>query len=360
MANPYEVWDTRRSLGVYRDVEPAYQYWTPWFTNQVNSEEEYIDFEKLPAQRPILAPFVMPMGRGKPVYRDQVTAMRVRPAYVKVEDTIDPLMPLRKRAGIDSPFLDENQLSPEQRINAIRTQMTIAHVQSIQRTWDWMAARAIIDGQVTVSGEGYPETLVDFRRDASHTVVLTSGNRWGDSGVSIFDFLQEQVDKMVGAEFGAVPTRLTMGGGVWAVLRKDPEFEKHMDTRFRGERATIERGLVSGEKVFKVGDMTIGGESGQIIELWVNNDTYIDAETGATARYLENNAIVLTGTPDSVNGYRCFGRIIDRRAGYRPIPIFPRNYLTGNDPEVEKLSHKSSPLMVPLNPNATLKATVVA
>jgi hypothetical protein len=326
----------------------------------VNSEEEYIDFGKLPSQRKAVAPFVMPMGRGRPVYEDREIVSRVKPAYVKVEDTIDPLMPLRKRAAIDVSYVDEETLTPMQRLNLIRTQMTISHVNSIQRRWDWLAAKAIIDGQVTLTGEDYPTTVVDFRRNANQTVVLTAGNRWGDSGISIFDFLQEQVDKMVDAEFGAVPTRITMGGKVWAVLRKDAEFKEHMDTNYREPRATVERGLVSGDKVFKVGEMTIGGNSGQTIELWVNNDTYYDIESGTEERYLESNAIVMTGSAEALNGYRCFGRIIDRRAEYRPLPIFPRNYLTGNDPEVEKLSHKSAPLMVPINPNATLKATVVA
>ena len=59
-------------------------------------------------------------------------------------------------------------------------------------------------------------------------------------------------------------------------------------------------------------------------------------------------------------GYRCFGAIIDPTASYQPIPIYPRNWMDDKaDPVVETLLMQSAPLMVPVNPNATLKATVV-
>lgn len=362
MPNPYEIWDTRTSLGVFRDVDPVYQYWTPWFGNQINSESEYIEFDKLPVRNRRLAAFTMPLSRGKPVYDDKVEVFRLKPAYVKVEDVVDELMPLRKRAGIDSPILDVERLSPMQRLALIKTQITIEHVQAIQRTWDWLAAKAIIDGKVTLSGENYPTTLVDFQRAANHTIVLGVGERFGDTDVSIVDFFQLVIDRMTDAPFGAVPTRATMGGAVWAKMRKDSEFLDHLDTQKRGSsNITFERDLVPGEKIFKVGEMLIGGNSGQVIELWVNNETYLDPNTGVQTRYLDATDIVFTGTADAVMGYRCFGRIIDRAANYEPLPIFPRNWLDENsDPVTEFMSHKSAPLMVPINPNATLKATVVA
>lgn len=59
-------------------------------------------------------------------------------------------------------------------------------------------------------------------------------------------------------------------------------------------------------------------------------------------------------------GYRCFGAIIDPYAQYQSLEIFPRGWMEQGDPAVEYMLWQSAPLMVPINPNATLKATVVA
>jgi hypothetical protein len=359
---PFELWETSRFLGVFRAVEADPLYWMNWFQNEIRSDDEYIDFEKMPIEGRKLAPFVLPLGKGASIFDDKATHFRFKPAYVKLEDRVDPLMPLTRRVGIDADATQPVKLSPMERLDLIKAAMTATHVRGIRRTWNYMAAVALRDGQITLSGKDYPTTLVDFRRDASHTITLGAGDRLGDSGVSSVDFFQMVLDTMTSSEFGAVPTRATMGGGVWAVLRKDEEFMKHMDTNLSGGNIRIERGLVpgAGEKVFKVGEMTIGGSSGQVIELWVDNSTFQHPETGVESRYIGSHQIVFTGSPEAVNGYRAFGRIIDRAADYEPLPIFPKNWVQQGDVDVEHISHKSAPLMVPFNANSTALANAVA
>lgn len=359
MANPYELWDTRKSLGVFRDLKSSPSYWLDlFFPNSITSTEEYIDFEKLPVAGRKLAPFVRPLGTGKPVYSDNGTGFRFKPAYVKVKDVIDPQMPLVKRPGIDTSILGESRITAMQRRELIRLAMTAQHVASIQRRWEWLAARAIIDAAVTISGEEYPAVQLDFRRAANHSVTKTSGTYWGTAGVSIFDDIQSYCDRMFNAEFGAFPSRLTIGSKVWSIVRKDSEFMEHMDTTYRGGAATIERGVIVSDKVVKVGELRVGGGSGANIEIWLYNDTY--EENGVEVPFMSATDIVLTGTAERINGYQCFGAIIDPYAQYQALPIFPRNYMTQDDPAVEWLLHQSAPLMVPINPNATLRATVCA
>lgn len=361
MTAPYELWNTRRSLGVMREVEPAFTYWQDiGFGYQLNSTSEWIDFEKLPIVGRKLAPFVRPLGSGKPLYNDSARAFRFKPAYTKVKEVIDPLMPLVKRPGIDASMLDEVSMDPNRRRDLIRAAMTVQAVNAIERRREWMAAKAIIDGRYTVSGEEYPAVLIDFLRAANHTVVLGAGNRWGDTGISIFDSIQVLADRMFNAEFGGFPTRLTITPKVWNVMRKDEEFMKHMDRQLRGEAATITRGLISADKVIKVGEMMVGGSSGANIEIWLYRDTYLDETTGLEVPFLEDGAVVLTGSRDRIQGYRCFGAIIDPYARYQALEIFPRNWMEQGDPAVEYMLWQSAPLMVPVNPNATLKAIVVA
>lgn len=357
----YELWETNDFLGVYRDIQSDPMYWTQWFQNETLSDDEWIDFEKMPIRNRTIAPFVLPMGRGKSVYSDTGTAYRFKPAYAKVEDRIDPLMPLTRRVGID-PNASQmmSRVTPAQRLNLIRAAISQQHVDSINRLFNYMAAVSLRDGKITLTGPEYPTVEVNFQRAANHTVTLASGSRFGDSGVSIVDFFQLVLDRMTNAQFGAVPVRATMGGGVWNVIRKDPEFQKQMDLNFRGANITIERALVSGETVFKVGEMGVGGVSGQIIELWVDNSTYNDPTTGAATRYIGNHQLLFTGTAQAVNGFQAFGQIIDRAANWEPMRIFPKNWLSHGEIEVEYITHKTAPLFVPINPNATLLANVIA
>jgi hypothetical protein len=358
MSAPYKVWETRQQLGVMRDVEPSSTYWSNMFLSQYTSVEEWIDFEKLPKVNRKLAPFVRPMGSGKPIYDDRSTATRFKPAYIKLKDVIDPSMPLLKRPGIDRSMLNEAEITPMQRRDLIRTAMTVQHVQAIERRWEWLACKAIIDGKVTIEGEEYPAVELDFRRDPAHTVIKTSGNFWGDAGVSIFDDIQEWADTMYDAEFGGFPARITMGSDVWKIVRKDEEFKEHMDTNIREPRATIERGLVDADKIVKVGNLTVGGSSGAQIEMFMYRDTYED-DNGVEVPFMSAKDIVMTASAERINGYECFGAIQDPYSNYQPLPIFPRNWMELGDPAVEYILHQSAPLMVPVNPNATLKATVV-
>jgi hypothetical protein len=61
----------RKSLGVIRDTRPEPRPFSRFFTNQMRSTDEYIDFEKLPIKGRRLAPFVKPLGQGKGIYSDK-------------------------------------------------------------------------------------------------------------------------------------------------------------------------------------------------------------------------------------------------------------------------------------------------
>lgn len=354
MAAPYELWETRTALGAMRAVKPETWMFGQFFNRQVTTESEWIDFEKLPVPTRKLAAFVKPMGRGTSVYNDTSRSLRFKPANIVVEEQIDPLRLLSTAPGIDA-MLEPMNISPARRRNLLRVAMTEQAMTAIERRWEWMRARAIIDGAVTVRYEDGQSVAVDFGRSAGHTETLTSGNRFGDSGISFLDKIQSIIDTMVAAEYGGVPTKVTMGGGVWAVIRKDAELLEAMKFEQQRTDITIERGLLANvQKVFQVGSITVGGSSGQRLELWVNNETYHD-NSGTAQRYLGNKDVVLTASPEAIMGMQVFGRIVDMDADFRALPIFPKNYMKGDRVKTEHMSWESAPLMVPINPDATYK-----
>jgi len=370
MANPYELWTTRKLLGVFRDTRPEDWAFADYFPNVFLSTDEWIDFEKLPVRSRQLAPLVKPGGRGHGVFTDKVKGYRFKPANSVVEDAVDPLRPLTMQPGMDASMLhpEMNKLSPMQRLQLIKAAMVAEFQDAMRRRWEWMRCRAISDGAVTLNYVDGQSVTVDFQRDAGNTITLTSGNRWGDSGVSIFDFFQLVIDTMTNADFGGMPVRAEMGGNAAKILRKDAEILEHMDVNIRGAVITVDRGPVTGPgargngKRFKFGEMQIGGASGASIELWQNDETYDvkNTTTGALTktRYIGTSDVIFTSTVDAIQGYSCFGMIVDKDAGYEAIPMFPKNFETGTRTKVENISIESAPLFVPINPNATLKATV--
>lgn len=368
-ANPYEIWDSRTSLGMARDVIPQYQFWLPQFAaGRVGSEDEWVDFTKLPADNRKLAPFVMPMSSGKPIYTDRATAYRFKPAYIKLKDAVHPKDGLRKIPGIDEMLSPNNSgNSIMARRAALKAAIVRQHVRTIQRRWEWMAAQAIINGTIVISGEEYPAVTLDFGRNSNQTITLGAGSRWGDSGISILGLIQTWADLMSRPTqnsdgtggFGGFPVQLIVGSRAWAAMRVDPEIKDLMNKFYPGNGTQVERGLISSDKVVKVGQLGLGGTSGVTIDVILYQDSYVD-DTGTEQLFLQPTDAVLVSSPAAIGGFQCFGAILDPYSNYQPLDIFARNWLEEGDPAAEYLLHQSSPLMVPTNPNATLKATVVA
>lgn len=352
----YSLWDNRKFMGMLAEVRPRRNYWLDLlFGFEIRSDNEWIDFEKIPTNGRVAAPYVMPLAEGRPVFELATRVGRFKPAYTKLKDVIDPLMGLVKIAGSGEAIFDPSRLSIMERRELIRIQMNAQHVEAIETLWELQAAQAAIFGGYTVSGIDYPAVTLNFGRSADLTVLKGAGTYWGDAGVSVLDDFQTLSDRMIDAPFGAVPTRATMGLGAWARMRNNEEILKHMDTTLRGGAATIDRGLTGGtfDKTYKVGELQFGGGSGQSIELFVSAEKYQPRRGEAEVPFLPTNAVVLSGSANAYQGYRCFGTIVDPNHEYAALPISGRNWQETGDPAVEYMLHQSSPVHVPVNANAT-------
>lgn len=349
MFEGYSLWSTHTLLAVMREVEvPVSNYWRSLcFPNVMTSTDEYIDLEKIPAAGRKLAPFVAPMAQGRPIFEEGTRVARFKPSYVKALDPVTPGRALTRRPG---SILSQGPLNPQANYDAIKTDILAYHRTAVERVHEWLAAKAIIEGKVTIQGDDMPARLVDFQRAAGQDVINASGTRWGDSGVSIIDSVEADMTTMHDAAFGGAPTRMTIGTAAWAVLRKSPEFKDLMDLNFRGSDVDIVRGILQPGEVRYVGNL---GRTG--LDIYVYNDWYQNA--GQRVPFMDPRDVVYTSP--NVQGYQCFGAIQDVYAGFQAIPVFPRNWINIGDPAVEHLLTQSAPLMVPVNPNATMRRRVV-
>ena len=354
MAIGQTLYSTATLLGVLRDndlMQPPSNYWlSNYFGRTINFDDEYVDFSKIQGMRKI-APLVVPTAQGRPIYSNAERLMRVKPAYVKPKDPVSASRVIQRAAGFGELNTNTDR-SPQQRYQLIVADIMREHRRAIERRWEWLAAQAIIYGTVTLEDEAYPRTIVDFERDPSHSITLGAGNRWGETGVSIQRDVEAWKQTVRTAKFGGPTNRLTVGTAAWEVMREDEEIRELLKLDLRPYNNNIDLNLGIREGL----DVEFMGRLSGTTEVWVYSDFYHD-ESGSTVPFMDPRDVVLTGP--NVQGVRCFGAIQDTKAQFQPLEIFPKMW-EQEDPSATFIMSQSAPLMVPVNPNATLRARVVA
>lgn len=346
------VYDTSTLLGVMRHMEAPSNYWLNLcFPSTIQFETEEVDFSKIQENRK-LAPLVVPTAQGKPLYSAAEKRMSVKPAYVKPKDPVSASRVIKRAAGFGE-LNSSTPMTPQQRYMAIVADIIRQHREAIERRWEWMASEAVQHGSITLEDDDYPRTVVDFERDAGHTVALTAGNRWGETGVSILNNVESWKKTMRRAKHGGVPNRLTVGVEAWDVMRKDDEIKELLKTDYRPEQKNglnLNLGVLEGLEVERVG--SISGT----LDVYVYSD-YYQQDDGTTADFMNPKDVVLTSP--SISGVRCFGAIQDIQSQFQPLMIFPKMW-NQQDPSATFVMSQSAPLMVPVNPNGSFRARVVA
>ena len=171
----FDILETHELAGVIRTLAPPSNYWLGLCFPRVHfSNSEFIDFDVVDKARR-LAPFVAPNVQGQPMLARRESVRKFKPAYIKMKDAVDPTRLFEARAGEPR----RGNLTPQQRADAITADILKDHRDALDLREEWMAAKAVQDGQVTVVGEDYPEVTVGFGRKPSQTKILTGNARWG-------------------------------------------------------------------------------------------------------------------------------------------------------------------------------------
>lgn len=346
------VYDSATLLGVFWAddyMEPPSNYWLSlFFPTEVTFDTEEIDFSKISDVRK-LAPLVVPTAQGTPIYSAAERLATVRPAYIKVKDPVTATTMIRRAAGYGELGRNRPPKGAAARYAIIVADILRQHRYAVERRWEWMASKAIIDARVTLKDDRYPERVVDFERAAGHTIALTGAAQWGQAGVSILRSIQSMRQTVRKAKFGGVTNRLTVGPDVWEVMQQDEELREFLSTQWRpGANVNLKLGLMEGVEVEYAGNI-------DSLEIWVYSDYYED-ENGTAVPYMSSKDVVLTGP--SVRGVRAFGAIQDKKANFQPLTVHSKMW-DEEDPSATMILTQSAPLMVPINPNATLKASVL-
>ncbi len=336
-------------------------YWLEMFyPNTYLSTQESIAFAELGASRAI-APFMLPNEPGRPIYRrDGESIKSFKPAYTKPKDSVRPSEMLALSPG--ELTRREGLMSPQGRYNREVARVIAFHDKAIKGTWDYMGAKALLNGTVVIDYGNGVSVTIDFGRDAGHTITLGGGSRWGDNGVSIFDNLQTWTDLVANAAFGGSVTDVIIGSSAAVPFMADlnsttGSLHGKLDTTFRGsEDVAFNRGIV---RVDPLNPFTYLGRLATGLNVWryAGPASKFPQSDGSTVDIMDPRDVLLISR--AVNGFRCFGAILDTAANLEVNDIFVKMW-DQQDPSARFIMSQSAPLMVPENPNCTLRARVIA
>lgn len=289
-----------------------------------------------------LAPFVSPVVEGKVMSNLGYTTKTFKPAYVKPKHVFNPQMALKRTKGEQLG----GTLSPEQRMRLIVAQHLMVQRDMLGRRLEWMAAQILATGSVTVTGDLYPTAVVNYGRAGGHTITLSGGARWGESGVDPLDDLQTWSDTMIQA-CGSKPTNVVMEVGAWKLFRKSATVIARIDL----QRSANVRPTMSQDAIQEVGGTYMGTVDG--FNIWVYSG-YYKADNGTITPYMAANTVFMVG---QLGGVQAFGAIQDEAANIAAIPYFSKSWVQ-QDPPRRMIMTQSAPLLVPYRPNASMAITV--
>jgi hypothetical protein len=308
------------------------------------STQEEIFFDVL-IGKPRLAPFCSPLVEGQIVQSMGYKTSSFKPAYIKDKRVFEDGKPVKRRAG--QPIY--GPLDPMQNRQLAIAQESADQLAMHQRRMEWMAAEVLRTGGVTVKGEKYPTTFVDFGRDSSLTVVLAGGAKWDQATTATpLDDLETWAGYARDAS-GASVIDVVMAQNVWNLFRG---FQDVRDLLSKNLNLSPRTNIDVGPDQQKLG-FTDKGMVGDY-HIWIYHDEYTD-DGDITQKFLPDDYLLMLSP--QLEGVQHYGAIKDEAAGMQARDYFSKSW-TEPDPAVRYLMLQSAPLVVPYRVNATLSAKV--
>lgn len=331
--------DTNALIGVIPSLkQPSSFLLDKFFPNIAVSDTAQVTVDVVKGQRR-MSPFVHPMVEGKLVEGLKTQSNIFRPAYIKDKRSPDLTKPLRRAVG---ERIGGEQTAGQRELANIALEME-DQVNCLTRRLEWMAASALQNAKVIISGDGYDSVQVDFARDAELTKALTGNAAWNaGAGASPTSDLEKWAT-LVLKKSGAVVTDVVFTPASWEAFKNDPKLEKHnfFPTGSQGNETRIGAEVATGG-VYK-------GQWGNFA-LWLYNDWYID-DAGVEQPMLADGSVIMSGA--CLQGTRAFGSIMDPNHNYAAMPFAPKTWIE-NDPAVRFLMLQSAPLIIPSKVDASI------
>lgn len=353
MAGNTFIYDTNTLIQVVPNLKRAQSFLLDkFFPNIVTSDSEYVSIDVDVGKRR-MSPFVSPLVEGKLTEQRRIQTDIFKPAYVKDKRAPDLRKPVRRMIG---ERIGGELTGMEREMANLEFEMT-DQVDMLTRRLEWMASSAMQSGTVTVVGDGFPTTLIDFGRDPSLTVSLAGAAQWGYTA----NFNTDGRDPVPVACIEAWQTQILKSSGAMVtdiIFTPTPWLKFLQAEGVQG--AVYYPKLGDGGNSINPGSTIARGAAykgrwGQY-DLWLYNDWYVDVDN-IEKRMVPDGTVMMSG-PDMM-GTRAFAQILDPAFNYAALPYAPKTWVE-NDPPQRFIMMQSSPLVIPSRVNACLSATVCA
>ncbi|MCC3745321.1 major capsid protein [Rouxiella badensis] len=346
------IYDTVSLVGLVPNLMTS-QNWIldRFFPNIVTSNDEYVAIDVDVGLRR-MAPFCSPLVEGKLVESRRYQTDKFKPAYIKDKRAPDLRKPIRRQIG---ERIGGEYTAAEREMLNIQFEMS-DQIDILNRRLEWMGCSALSTGTVTIKGEGFSTTVVDFGRDPSLTIALSGSDKWPTSLAAGATNTQPSDDietwqTLVLQKSGAAPTDLVFTNKSWKAFRLDTTIKDNAIVF--PALSPFGNQIDAGARVQK--GAVYKGRWGQF-DLWLYNDWFIDPDTGIETPMLTDGSVFMSGA--DLMGTRAFGAIMDPAFNYGPMAYAPKSWLK-EDPAQRFLMMQSSPIVIPSRVNAALCATVV-
>ena len=345
----FNVNSTAELLGAFGVLDrPSSFILDLFFRYEQTFETEEVYFDQIQRARRMAA-FVAPTVIGKPMRSRGYSTKSFKPAYVKPKHVVEPLKALKRLRG--ERLL--GSMTPEQRYAMAILDNMMLEDDSITRREIWMAMQLLLTGAVTCVGEDYPSQTLDMSRDPSLTIALTGSLQWGQTGVDPLQNIRAwstQVQRVSGFK----PRTVILDPLAGDYLINSPTILKVMNS-FRQTTGNIDlAGKVTGGAVGQ--EVAFLGALPEF-DFWQYQELWED-DNGVVQQFMPDNTVIL-GNPIAAQGLRTYGAIMDKKAGLKAVPRFPKVW-DMEDPSQTMSMTQSSPLPILGWINATLAATVAS
>jgi len=307
------------------------------------STSEIIAFD-IDEKKRYLAPYVHPKSPGKATNARGFRTDTFKPAYIKQLTVIDPDRPLKRSMG--EALMGE--LSPEARLDAVVTQELADHREEIDRRLEQQTVQALTTGTITMTGDDYPETVVNFGRNATLNVAantLAGAALWSASTADPVKNFRNWSKKAVKLS-GSILRNFVLDSDGYDAFRGLEKIDRQFNV------LNIDMGKLNTNQPQDEGLILRGEIDGHLIwtyDAWFTNDAGDDIDA------ISGGRVIGVGNIDGVTHY---GAIKDFKAKMQALPIFAKSWEEEN-PSGLSLLTQTAPLVVPQRINASLCAQVL-
>lgn len=291
-----------------------------------------------------IAPFGSPLSLGKSTTRNGYLTKQIKPAYIKLLDTVRPGDGFTRLAGEKYG----GELSPAERLARRVAEQIVLHHDMIDTRLEAMAAEVLFTGKLTITHDNYPVAVADFERDPN--LVITAGTVWSNPAADIVGNIEAAADKVNTSSRGTVPNKIVTRTAVWDHMRKNAGVLELLEKdKNRSPSTNLDVGPRNASKMPQY-----RGRLSNNYDIWTY-DGYYEADNGTAVPFVPANKVLLSS--ESVEGQRYHGAIFDMEAGMAALEVFTKQRELWNPSGVEVLT-QSAPMLGMRRPNASAVLTV--